>query len=60
MSDDRGKGFQTPAVENPPFEQKKNFEVPEKDPDRLRSKLPRATGECAGIGSKVRNFPSQK
>ena len=60
MSDDRGKGFQTPAVENPPHEQKENFEVPEKDPDRLRSKLPRDTGQTAGIGSKVRNFPSQK
>jgi hypothetical protein len=60
MGDTRGKGYQMPAVENPPHEQKENFEVPEKDPDRLRSKLPRDTGQTAGIGSKVRNFPSQK
>jgi hypothetical protein len=58
MSDDRGKGFQTPAVENPPYDVKENFEVPEKDPDKLRSKLPRATGQTAPKSQKVRNFPS--
>jgi hypothetical protein len=59
MSDDRGKGFQTPAVENPPYEPCTDFEPPEKDPDRLRSKLPRKTGAHPAPSQKVRNFPSQ-
>ncbi len=59
MSDDRGKGFQTPAVENPPHEQQENFTVPEKDPGRTLSGN-RLKGQTAGIGSKVREFPSQK
>ncbi len=58
MSDDRGKGFQTPAVENPPYEACKDFEPPEKDPDRLRSKLSRKTGSHPAPSQKVRNFPS--
>ena len=58
MSDHRGKGFQTPTTEHPPYDVKENFEVPEKDPDRLRSKLPRKTGQTAPKSQKVRNFPS--
>jgi len=58
MSDDRGKGFQTPAVENPPYEPCKDFEPPEKDPNKHRKS--RASGQTAPPSQKVRNFPSQK
>lgn len=60
MAEHSGKGYQQPVEDNPPHEIDHNFTVPEKDPDRLRSKLPRASGQTAGIGSKVRNFPSQR
>ena len=60
MTDTRGKGFQTPAIENPPYEPCKDLTVPEKDPDRLRSKLPRNTGGRPAPSKKVRNFPSQR
>ena len=56
MSDDRGKGFQTPAVENPPYEVKENFEVPEKASSRQRKNRP--SGQTAPKSQKVRNFPS--
>ena len=36
MSDDRGKGFQTPAVENPPHEQQENFTVPDYIKDAIK------------------------
>lgn len=58
MTDTRGKGYETPAIENPPYEPCKEFEVPEKDPDRLRSKLPRNTGADPAPSQKVRKFPS--
>lgn len=58
MSDHRGTGFQKPAVENPPYEPMTDLNIPEKDPDRLRSKLPRKTGAHPAPSQKVRNFPS--
>ncbi len=57
--DVRGKGYEEPAVENPPHEKKDNFSVPEKDPGRTLSGK-RLSGQTAGIGTKVRKFPSQK
>ncbi len=58
MADTRGKGYEHATTEHPPYDVKENFEVPEKDPDRLRSKLPRKTGQTAPKSQKVRNFPS--
>lgn len=58
MTDTRGKGFQTPAIEDPPYKPCTDFTVPEKDPDRLRSKLPRKTGAHPASSQKVRKFPS--
>jgi hypothetical protein len=60
MTDPRGKGFQTPAIENPPYKPCTDFTVPEKDPDRLRSKLPQNKGAHPASSQKVRKFPSQK
>ena len=56
MSDHRGKGFQTPAIDNPPYDVQENFEVPEKDASKHRSNRP--TGQIAPKSQKVRNFPS--
>lgn len=58
MTDARGKGFETPAIENPPYKPCADLTVPEKDPDRLRSKLPRKTGADPASSQKVRKFPS--
>jgi hypothetical protein len=56
MGDTRGKGYETPAVENPPYEVTENFEVPEKDSSKHRKS--RASGQTAPKSQKVRNFPS--
>lgn len=58
MSDTRGKGYQVPVEENPPHECVEDFSVPEKMPDERR--FPRAKGQMAGIGTKVRKFSSQR
>ena len=58
MGDTRDKGYQTPVEDNPPHERDDNFSVSEKMTDERR--FPRKTGQTAGIGSKVRNFPSQR
>jgi hypothetical protein len=58
MSDTRGKGYETPAVENPPYDVKENFEVPEKDSSKHRKN--RAKGQTAPKSQKVRTAPSHK
>lgn len=57
MGDHRGKGYQTPAEDNPPHEIDNDFTVPEKDPGKHLAGT-RRKGETAGIGTKVREFPS--
>jgi len=59
-SDYQGKGYETPVEDNPKHEQDDNFTVPEKDPGRTRTKGRKFKGQTAGIGTKVREFPSHK
>jgi len=58
MGDQRGKGYQTPAEDNPPHEQDESFTVPEKDPGKHLTVGKRRKGQCCEIGKKVREFPS--
>jgi len=56
MGDTRGKGFQTPAVENPPHEQQEDFTVPEKDPGRTLSGK-RLKDRLLASARRFANFP---
>lgn len=56
MSDHRGKGYETPTTDHPPYDVKENFEVSEKDASKHRKNRP--TGQTAPKSQKVRNFPS--
>jgi len=60
MTDTRGKGFQTPATEHPPYEPCTDLNVPEKDPGRTITKMKRLKGSRPASSQKVRNFPSHK
>jgi len=56
----RGKGYQEPAVENPPYEPCTDMTTPEKDPGRTITKMKRLSGSHPAPSQKVRDFPSQK